>query len=620
MIYETLLILITVLIIYTSFEPPSTMEIHVAATGGLSLLLFCAYAVAVRIRFHLIVHRVRTASLSIAAAQTVYRRSVTMFSILAVFCFAVHVYLLNLKALLDTIPGFQRFSTLSGLMALSVFFGYLISVLWAAYPVSKEVFGTEWGRFRFIMARLRIYGSFLVPWFVLSWLSDLFDFWSIDLLHQWGGLTREIVLFSGVLAGFAVFAPVVIRVFWGLKPLSPGPDRSLIEEVCIRNRFTYRDITLWPLFEKEVITAGVMGLIGRFRYILISPPLLSLLNREELAGVIVHEIGHIKKYHMVFYLLFLLGYLVFAYPLFTLLSFALAYTNAFHRFFISGGDSDPIRVSIAAGLVLVGGFVVYFRFVFGFFMRNFERQADLYSLERIGRSEPLVRSLEKIALWSGSPRDTPSWHHFSIRERVEMLLKADRNPELIRLHDHRVRRILVLYLAMAVFAGAGAGVLEHPSVRQSMEHHLLENLFVTRVERNPHDASARFLLGAFYLETEKYGKAEELLSEALSMDPDNADILNNLAWLYATSPDPDTRNEQEAVHLAERAARLQPAPHILDTLAEAYYRANRYREAVETAERIPLSSLEGPDRSHFEAQLEKFREALFSNDSHPETP
>jgi tetratricopeptide (TPR) repeat protein len=56
---------------------------------------------------------------------------------------------------------------------------------------------------------------------------------------------------------------------------------------------------------------------------------------------------------------------------------------------------------------------------------------------------------------------------------------------------------------------------------------------------------------------------------------------NNLAWVYLTAPE-SLRDVKEAVRLAEIAAQLEPGNAIYrNTLGMAYYRAGRYREAVD---------------------------------------
>ena len=86
----------------------------------------------------------------------------------------------------------------------------------------------------------------------------------------------------------------------------------------------------------------------------------------------------------------------------------------------------------------------------------------------------------------------------------------------------------------------------------------------------------------YYLE----GKPAEALAAwraVLRINPDHVPVLNQTAWVLATSPDPTLRNGAEAVTLAERAARLARGrmPAILDTLAAAYAEVGRYPEAVQ---------------------------------------
>jgi len=64
------------------------------------------------------------------------------------------------------------------------------------------------------------------------------------------------------------------------------------------------------------MTAGVMGLLPKFRYILVTDSLLDILSKEELNAVMAHEIGHIKYKHILFYILFLLGYMALSIGLF----------------------------------------------------------------------------------------------------------------------------------------------------------------------------------------------------------------------------------------------------------------------------------------------------------------
>ena len=73
--------------------------------------------------------------------------------------------------------------------------------------------------------------------------------------------------------------------------------------------------------------------------------------------------------------------------------------------------------------------------------------------------------------------------------------------------------------------------------------------------------------------------------EAMRLQPNDAALLNDTAWMLATNPNASVRNGTEAVELAERALKLSGGnePAILGTLAAAYAEAGRFPEAAATA-------------------------------------
>jgi protein O-mannosyl-transferase len=72
----------------------------------------------------------------------------------------------------------------------------------------------------------------------------------------------------------------------------------------------------------------------------------------------------------------------------------------------------------------------------------------------------------------------------------------------------------------------------------------------------------------------------------LRTQPEQPEVLNNLAWLLATCADDLVRNGAEAVRCAEQACRLTEGKQsvFLSTLAAAYAEAGRFSEAITTAE------------------------------------
>ncbi len=70
---------------------------------------------------------------------------------------------------------------------------------------------------------------------------------------------------------------------------------------------------------------------------------------------------------------------------------------------------------------------------------------------------------------------------------------------------------------------------------------------------------------------------------ALEANPTDAKTFNGLAWTYLAAPEA-LRDWKAALPLAQKAVQLEPGPINRNTLGVAYFRAGRYREAVETLE------------------------------------
>jgi tetratricopeptide (TPR) repeat protein len=86
----------------------------------------------------------------------------------------------------------------------------------------------------------------------------------------------------------------------------------------------------------------------------------------------------------------------------------------------------------------------------------------------------------------------------------------------------------------------------------------------------------------------RQGRVREAVDQWLllvRLQPRDAVLLNQTAWILATCPDASIRNAAIAVDLAQRAVQLSGGhdPRFHDTLAAAYARAGRFPEAVQAA-------------------------------------
>jgi tetratricopeptide (TPR) repeat protein len=116
------------------------------------------------------------------------------------------------------------------------------------------------------------------------------------------------------------------------------------------------------------------------------------------------------------------------------------------------------------------------------------------------------------------------------------------------------------------------------------------------LELDPRHGDVRTNLGALLAATGRPGEALAQWRDALARNPELAYAANNLAWLRATHPEARWRDGGEALHWAERAARLtaRSDPAVLDTLAAAYAEQGRWEEAEQTArEALALAASSG---------------------------
>ncbi|MEN8232440.1 MAG: tetratricopeptide repeat protein, partial [Thermodesulfobacteriota bacterium] len=223
--------------------------------------------------------------------------------------------------------------------------------------------------------------------------------------------------------------------------------------------------------------------------------------------------------------------------------------------------------------------------IFGFFMRNFERQADTQVFKALGDSTPLITSLEKIGWLSGNIRDKPSWHHFGIGQRVDFLKKCSRDKSLIARHDRKIYGSLILFIVLLAFSG---GIIWNIPMELDDEANIkfVEAVLQQKSHREPDKAIWHRLTGDLKQELGKDAESLAAYEKALALEPDNPETLNNLAWLLITAVDPTIPDPERALFLALQASSLRPtAGHILDTLAAAYWANNMLKEALETEDK-----------------------------------
>lgn len=597
---------IIVLLIYSTYQPSEDTNFTSIETFILFIGLTAAFAGITWIQFYRIEKRLSQGEF--AQLSHKFSSTLTRQSIMAIVLFSIDIYGLNLSSFLADIDFLSIIPTFQALLFLGLFIFYL-AIVWAcAHGPYKMLSNSDISRRSYILSQISFSVPVLLPWLLLSGFADIINALPFESPKHFLSTTQgQIAYFIVFLVAIAIGGPAVIQKFWRCKPLETGYYRKRIENLCRIAGLEYADILYWPIFGGRMITAGVMGLVKKFRYILVTNDLLRFLEPEEIDAVIAHEIGHIKKKHLIFYLVFFVGYMLISFATFDLLVYFIIFTEPIYRFISNSGlDQTAVTSSIFSFIIIIF-FLIYFRFIFGYFMRNFERQADTYVYTLFDSAAPLISCFEKIAATSGEPYDKPNWHHFSIKKRIEYLKKCETDRVWITRQDNKIIKSIAVYLVGVLLIGTIGYNLNFGETGKKLNKHFIEKIILRELENTPDNPNLYSTLGDLYFSQEKFAETIKAYEQSLALKPDNPHALNNLAWLHATSKVERFRDPQKALYLAEKAAELEESPYILDTLAECYYANNRFEEAVESE--IKVLELTVTNRSYYEKQLKRFMEA-----------
>lgn len=620
--FSNFLYFIVVLLIYATYMPSDTTNFSPGETTALFFSFIFFFVAMTRFLFRRIEKRIGFENPVLLDHR--FTATQLRLSVLSVLVFALDIYTLNIIDFLEGIPILGHLPTFQAAVCILLFTTYLTIVWHASYTVYRRLNPSPPSRAGYVLSNISFAVPVLIPWFILSALIDiLYALPSVFLKSILSSAAGEICCVLLFLVAVVVTGPALIQKFWRCKSLPPGPIRSRIESICRKAGVPYRDIVEWPVFGGRMITAGVLGLVKRFRYILVTRALLSHLSPEELDAVIAHEAAHVKKKHLLFYLFFLTGYMLVAFPAIDMIIYLSLFSKPAYSLIAAAGFRPSEAVTFLRSAFLVLSVLIYFRYIFGYFMRNFERQADAYAFSMFGTAAALVTTFKKIAYTSGQSPDKPSWHHFSLRQRIDFLESCEWDRGRIAAHDRKVRRSIAVFLVSLILIGGVGYQLKFGDTGKKISKHLLQNILELEeenlhreIENDPGNAELIALLGDLYFNRKDFQSTINAYEHALSITFDSPHVLNNLAWLYATCEVESLRNPDRALLLARRAAELDPSPETLDTLGESYFINGEYEKAVEAGKKT--LELAESNREYYEEQLKKFETATRANKgSHP---
>jgi len=127
------------------------------------------------------------------------------------------------------------------------------------------------------------------------------------------------------------------------------------------------------------------------------------------------------------------------------------------------------------------------------------------------------------------------------------------------------------------------------------------------LSKNPEDFTALRMRADANLNMGKHAEAIADFEKAIGLKPDDESLLNNYAWVLATSPDDKLRDGAKALKMATKAAKATKyeTPHILSTLAAAYAETGDFDNAAKWSKQAVELSQKSLDAVKTEAEKQK---------------
>jgi Zn-dependent protease with chaperone function len=411
--------------------------------------------------------------------------------------------------------------TLLTLLPLLALFGVLGVIRAKTHPRSGGL------RFTF---RLFLGLSFL-PILLILLLEEAVE--RIDVLYRAAFVYPSVawMVAIGAMPLLMLFLPRILRFLLSARPLEKGPLRERLEQTCELVGFRAAEFLVVPTGTSRMANAFVVGLSSRWRYVFFTESILDGMTSSELECVLLHEVTHAQKRHIRFYLI-------------AALAFSLLSALAQEGLEAAGAPEDLVLLFLAAWMGL------YWGLAFMFVSRRFETEADLVAARLAppveGGNPPyaaaprMASTLERVAALNRVPISTWSWRHFPIDRRMDILLRAERDPSVGARYEglcDRLRRASVGLFLTAVLCGAVLVTLHHrraPAARALLQ---------------AHDAAER---GRLALEALRFEEARTELRGAIESGMDNA-----VVWVWLADCERALGREAEARAAESKARRLE---------------------------------------------------------------
>ena len=347
---------------------------------------------------------------------------------------------------------FSKFSRIFSLITILLFFyldGFLIidnllrNYFESSILISLFFFGIIFFASEILNFPFSIYFTFVIEekygfnnTNLKTFITDKLKSWGLTILFGGGILSFIIFQFEMIgnkfwiiawifISGLSIiinglYAQIIVPLFNKQSKLEEGELRTEIEKYAKKVGFDLSNIFVIDGSRRSTKANAYFSGFGKQKRITLYDTLINKLTNSQIVAVIAHEIGHYKKNHIIFNLLFSFiqtGIMLYILSLFV-------YQPVFSE--ALGISNHSFHIGLIAFSILYTPISEIFSLIFNLFSRKFEYQADEYAKKTFDGKYLIeaLKTLSKDSLSNLTPHPKYVWWHYShptLFERITRL-------------------------------------------------------------------------------------------------------------------------------------------------------------------------------------------------------
>ena len=347
---------------------------------------------------------------------------------------------------------FNRISSIYSLLILLFFFyfdGFLIldnycrSLFDSELIISLSFFGIIYFGNDLLSIPFSIYHTFIIEekfgfnkTTKKTYIIDKLKSWLLTILFGGGILSFIIFQFESIGQNFwivawifisvltllinGLYAQIIVPLFNKQTKLEDGELKSEIEKYSKKVGFNLSNIFVIDGSKRSTKANAYFSGFGKQKRVTLYDTLINKLTKNQIVAVIAHEIGHYKKNHIIFNLLFSIIQSGIMLYILSLLIYMPIFSEALNI------ENHSFHIALITFSILYTPISEISSLIFNLFSRKFEYEADEYA-DKTFDGKYLIEALKvltKDSLSNLTPHPKYVWWHYShptLLERINQL-------------------------------------------------------------------------------------------------------------------------------------------------------------------------------------------------------